>query len=157
MMFSHVSEDYDCLFCDVVAGGNKSLTQPADMVLKTERITAFIASHWWPHNAGHVLIVPNVHYEALYDIPAEVGMAIFEASRQIAIAFKHVYQCDGTSTRQHNEPAGYQDIFHYHLHVFPRYYGDNLYDLTSQRRVTSAEERLPYAEKLRNYFASQSF
>jgi histidine triad (HIT) family protein len=70
----------------------------------------------------------------------------------VAIAFKEVYAAEGTSTRQHNEPAGYQEVWHYHLHVFPRYNKDYLNDLTFQRRLTTFEERRPYAEKLKRYF-----
>jgi histidine triad (HIT) family protein len=151
-MFSHASRDYLCPFCRVVERNREPLTQPEDIVLQTAQITAFIASHWWPNNPGHVIIIPNTHYEALYDIPPALGTAIFEGSRQVAIALKQVYGCDGTSLRQHNEPAGLQDVFHYHLHVFPRYDNDYLYDLTFRRRQTDPAERLPYAEKLRMYF-----
>ncbi len=151
-MFSHIDKGYKCLMCGIVQGTREPITQPEDVIWRTDHIMAFIASHWWPNNPGHVIIIPNVHYEAIYDVPPDIGGAIFEASRQIAIALKRVYQCDGTSTRQHNEPAGYQEIFHYHLHVFPRYYGDCLYDLTSQRRESTASERMPYAQKLRAYF-----
>jgi histidine triad (HIT) family protein len=151
-MFSHAPDNYHCWFCDIVQGSRKPSTQPEDVIWRTDAITAFIGSHWWPNNPGHVIIIPNTHYEALYDIPPETGATIFEASRQVAIAFKRVYQCDGTSTRQHNEPAGYQEIFHYHLHVFPRYENDYLYDLTHQRRESAPEDRLPYARKLRAYF-----
>lgn len=70
----------------------------------------------------------------------------------MAIAFKRVYGCDGVSTRQHNEPAGNQEVWHYHLHVFPRYVDDDLYDLTAQRRLTTPDERQPYADRLRRYF-----
>lgn len=153
-MFSHAPEDYTCLLCGIVKGSREPLTQPEDVIWRAEHITAFIGSHWWPNNPGHVIIIPNVHYEALYDVPPDVGAAIFEASRQVAIALKRVYGCDGTSTRQHNEPAGYQEVFHYHLHVFPRYTNDYLYDLTFQRRQTNPAERLPYAQKLRAYFDS---
>jgi histidine triad (HIT) family protein len=151
-MFTHAPEGYNCLLCGIVHGSREPSSQPEDVIWRTEHITAFIGSHWWPNNPGHVIIIPNIHYEALYDIPPEVGAAIFEGSRQVAIALKHVYQCDGTSTRQHNEPAGYQEVFHYHLHIFPRYHHDFLYDLTFQRRHTAPEERLPYAQKLRKYF-----
>lgn len=61
---------------------------------------------------------------------------------------KRVYGCDAVSTVQHNEPYGNQDVWHYHVHVFPRYDGDNLY--RSPRQLTTAEERLPYTAKLRN-------
>jgi len=152
-MFSHAPEDYNCLLCGIAAGSREPLTQPGDVVLRNDHITVFIGSHWWPNNPGHVIIIPNIHYEALYDVPPDVGAAIFEASRQVAIAFKHVYQYDGTSTRQHNEPAGYQEIYHYHLQVFPRYHNDYLYDLTHQRRVSDPAERIPCAQKLRDYFA----
>ena len=58
-----------------------------------------------------------------------------------------VYDCEGTSFRQHNEPGGDQEVWHYHLHVFPRYAGDDLYG--SEARLTAPEERAPYAERLR--------
>jgi len=64
-----------------------------------------------------------------------------------------VYKCDGVSTRQHNEPSGNQDVWHYHLHVFPRYKNDNLYK--TDRRNSEPEERTEYAEKLREYFRNK--
>ena len=67
-------------------------------------------------------------------------------------AMKETYGCDGTSLRQHNEPAGNQVIFHFHLHVFPRWEGDNLYANHENNRSVSVDERAPYAEKLRAYF-----
>jgi histidine triad (HIT) family protein len=105
---------------------------------------AFVASHWWENNHGHVLVVPILHYENLYELPDDTGAAIFAMSRRIALALKRGYRCDGVSTRQHNEPAGYQDVWHYHLHVFPRYTNDRLYpaDGANQRgREGSVENR----------------
>ena len=64
--------------------------------------------------------------------------------------FKRLYKCDGVSSRQHNEPDGGQDVWHYHLHVFPRYKNDNLYAMS--RTQTTAEERAVYAEKLKSHF-----
>lgn len=151
-MFSHAPDNYKCWFCLVAQGSREPITQPEDVIWRTQHITAFITSHWWPNNSGHVLIVPNTHFEALYDIPPAMGADLFEASRQVAIALKRVYKCDGTSLRQHNEPDGYQEIFYYHQHIFPRYRNDYLYDLTFQRRETSLAERIPYANKLRAYF-----
>jgi histidine triad (HIT) family protein len=148
-MHNHAPDDYACPFCTIAAGRFDSLTQPGDLVLRTEHVTAFIAAHWWVANAGHVLVIPNAHYENLYDLPDEIGGQIHAAARRIAIALKQVYGCDGVSTRQHNEPAGNQDVWHYHLHVFPRYAGDELYLRTYEHRLTTPEERAPYAAKLR--------
>jgi histidine triad (HIT) family protein len=54
--------------------------------------------------------------------------------------------------RQHNEPAGNQDRWHYHMHVFPRYAGDDLYFTHPERHFAPAEQRLPYVDKLRGFF-----
>ncbi len=62
---------------------------------------------------------------------------------------KAVYQCDGISTRQHNEPDGNQDVWHYHVHVTPRYHNDGFY--MSVRALMPIEERTKHAEKLRDY------
>jgi histidine triad (HIT) family protein len=67
------------------------------------------------------------------------------------LALKKAYACDGVSTRQHNEPAGGQDVWHYHLHVFPRFAGDDLY--RSGYRETTPDERRPYADRLREALA----
>lgn len=148
---THAPTGYDCPFCDVVQRVARPLpfTQPGDLVYQTEQVTAFVSASWWPHNPGHVLIVPNRHAENIYELPDEDGAAIHRASRLVALALKAAYGCHGVSTRQHNEPGGGQDVWHYHLHVFPRYVGDQLYELTAQRRTTTPEERRPYAERLR--------
>lgn len=153
----HAPEPYDCPFCRVTRGTPCPLpyTQPEDVVLRTDLVTAFIAAGWWPNNPGHVLIVPNEHFENLYELPGEYGATIHDASRAVALALKQVYGCDGVSTRQHNEPAGGQDVWHYHLHVFPRDVGDDLYLLTRERRTTTPGERRPYAERLRMYLEGQ--
>lgn len=128
-------------------------TQQSDVVLRSAEATAFVNARWWPNNPGHVLVVPNVHVENLYDLVPSIAVHVHEAARQIALAMKAVYRCDGISTRQHNEPAGYQEVWHYHLHVFPRYTGDELYALDHQHRYTEPAERAPYAQRLRSHFA----
>jgi histidine triad (HIT) family protein len=104
-------------------------------------------------NHGHVLVVPVLHYENLYELPDEVGGDIFAMSRRIALAMKRGYACDGSATRQHNEPAGYQEGWHYHLQVFPRYRNDRLYPADGNKRLTSVEERKPFVVKLRKALA----
>jgi histidine triad (HIT) family protein len=60
------------------------------------------------------------------------------------------YRCEGISTRQHNGPAGNQDAFHYHLHVFPRNDRNDLYGQPA--RLATVDERTPYADRLRSWF-----
>jgi len=78
-----------------------------------------------------------------------VGHAVHDLVQRTALAMRRSYFCDGTSTRQHNEPGGYQDVWHYHVHVFPRYENDNLYGSRPARDFASLEERISYADKLR--------
>ncbi len=93
-------------------------------------------------------MLPRAHHENLYDLPTEVGHAVSDLVQQVAAAMRSTYDCEGVSTRQHNEPAGGQDVWHLHVHVFPRHEGDRLY----QRYETAGEalpsERAPYAELL---------
>ena len=147
--FSHQPEGYACPFCRVAEGLDceANWTKQTDVVWQDSTVTAFINAAFWPANPGHVLVIPNAHYENIYEIPDDVLGAVQVVGKRIALALKAAYGCDGTSFRQHNEPAGYQEVWHYHLHVFPRYDGDELY--RSRKRNTSPEERAPYAEKLR--------
>ncbi len=151
-MYSHAPENYECPFCRIASGVFEGYTQSSDVVYRDHIVTAFVASHWWQNNPGHVLVVPNRHIENIYDLTPDVAIYVYELARQLAIAFKEVYGCDGTSIRQHSEPAGNQDVWHFHLHVFPRYDNDRLYELHRTKRLTTPEERRPYAEKLRHYF-----
>jgi histidine triad (HIT) family protein len=116
---------------------------------------AFVCPRWWPNNHGHVLVVPIRHYENLYELAPEAGHAVHDLVRDVAIAIRSTYGCEGISTRQHNEPAGNQDAWHYHVHVFPRYAGDELYASKPYPEFVTAEQRQPYAERLRRYFATK--
>jgi histidine triad (HIT) family protein len=152
-MFSHSPAGYDCPFCRLARGAETSRSSQDDVIWRDEDVTGFISAGWWPRNKGHVLIVPNQHFENIYELPPELGTPIQYLAQRVALAFKELYGCDGVSTRQHNEPSGNQDVWHYHLHVFPRYAGDNLY--ISRRQDSSREERLPYARKLREWLKNQ--
>lgn len=150
-MYNHEPDRYICPFCLTVnrVENEHSYTKQADVVYRDEYITAFIAASWWKNNKGHVIIVPNKHIENLYDLPSDLSHRIHDLEREIAIALKETYKCDGVSSRQHNEPCGNQEVWHYHLHVFPRYKNDNLYK--TDRESSKPEERVRYAEKLREY------
>jgi histidine triad (HIT) family protein len=155
-MFTHAPAGYDCPFCALAASAICSMLHSTsdDIVCRNDRALAFVASHWWEKNPGHVLVVPIRHFENLYDLPDEDGAAVFAMSRRVAVAIRRSYGCEGISTRQHNEPAGYQDVWHYHLHVFPRYADDRFYSAYQQNRLTTPAERRPFARKLRAALAA---
>jgi len=158
MKYRHAPKNYICPFCLVVKGvENEHVeTKKQDVFYKDKYITAFVSSCWWPKNPGYVIIIPNKHYENIYSIPDICLDKIHRFAKKVAIAFKKVYKCDGVSTRQHNEPAGDQDTFHFHFHVSPRYENDNLYLNNLKKRFISPRERVKYAKKLRRYFGSKN-
>ena len=153
--YPHAPEEYTCPFCLVVEGVENEhvSTMQDDVVFRDETVTAFISSAWWPRNRRHVLVIPNEHIENIYTMPTHLLARIQEVAREISIGFKDLYDCDGVSSRQHNEPAGNQDVWHYHLHVFPRWKGDQLY--LERRRSTTPEERKSYSEKLRAWLKTK--
>ncbi|HEX6684827.1 MAG TPA: HIT family protein [Candidatus Limnocylindrales bacterium] len=152
MQLKHEPAGYRCPFCDLLAGRADGINTVDDIVLRTEHAAAFVAARWWPNNLGHVLVVPAEHHENLYSIPAEAYRAVGDLVREVAVAIRQTYGCQGVSTRQHNEPAGYQDVWHLHVHVYPRYQGDELYQSHPLADWASAEERQVYAGRLRAYF-----
>jgi histidine triad (HIT) family protein len=152
--FTHEPKGYVCPFCEFIAGKETDYNQKADIVYRNEFTTAFIAPKWWTNNQGHVLVVPNKHFENIYSIPDEQIAEVYKTVKKIAVAIRSTYNCDGTSTRQHNEPHGNQDVWHFHVHVYPRYENDKLYHNHDQQAFVNAKTRLPYAEKLRHYFAT---
>ena len=84
-----------------------------------------------------------------YDFLPRLAADVPAAARVVAIATKEFYGCDGVSTLQHHEPAGNQDVWHYHLHVFPRYAGDQLCERIMEKERVPVSERVGYAERLR--------
>lgn len=150
-MHNHASSDYICPICLGVSGveSEDTLMRLTDIVYIDEFVTAFINSFWIKNNPGHVIVVPNDHYENIYDLSAELATHIFSITRKVAIAMKESYKCDGITTLQNNEPAGGQHAFHYHQHIFPRYENDALHENMSNKQLAESAIRKEYADKLR--------
>lgn len=151
-MFNHEPPGYDCVICQIVRGEDNEddWTKRSDVVFRDEGTTAFVNARWWGRIEGNVVVVPNEHVENIFDLGPDLAALVHGTARRVAVALMETYGCEGISTRQHNGPAGNQDVWHYHLHVFPRYSGDGLYG--ARRRMTTPAERLPYAERLRAWF-----
>lgn len=151
-MFDHAPKDYKCPICLGVNGveNEDTLLKQADLVFKDRVVSAFINSFWIPTCEGHVIVVPNDHYENIYELPEDVNHRIAEVIQMMAVAMKTAYKCDGITTRQNNEPAGNQHAFHYHHHVFPRYEGDEFnVNLTKKSVLSEPSKRISFVTKLK--------
>jgi histidine triad (HIT) family protein len=147
---SHAPQDYLCPFCELLAGGDLSPGNrcvPSDLIYRTEAVAVIMACDGFGPYGGHAMVIPADHHEALYDLPDEVAAQIMLETRRIALAMKLAWNPEGTSTRQHNEPAGNQHVWHYHQHVFPRFPDDNLYG--HLRHGVPPAERAQKAAQLR--------
>lgn len=143
----HAPAGYDCPFCRIAATLPAAAPESA-VVLVEPRVFAFIPLHHYAGIRGNCLVVPRLHHENVLEIPEDLGVDFFRATRRLAGAMLEVLGCEGISTRQHNGPAGDQDVWHYHLHVIPRYHGDGLHAGNKERYVT--EERMELANRLRS-------
>jgi len=153
-MYNYAPENYACPFCLLIAGTKNEHVHSvqSDIVYHDDVVIAFISSGQWKNNHGNTIIVPNEHFENIYDLPIHYAQDIHKVAKMLALTMKAVYACDGVSTRQHNEPAGSQDVWHYHLHVIPRYKDDNYYATRGEPMPVS--ERAIHAEKIKNYPAT---
>lgn len=156
-MYNHEPQNYICPFCLLVNGIENEYvhTKQSDIIYKDCDITAFISSHWHSGNQGHVIIIPNKHIENIFDITLETLSKIHACGKEVAIALKKEYGCDGISIRQNNGPCGNQDVWHYHLHIFPRYKDDNFY--ITKKQLAEPDQREVFSIKLREYFINNKF
>lgn len=109
----------ECVFCDIVADG-----EAAARVREDGMTVAFIPLQ--PATDGHVLVVPKRHARNLFDIQHEDLAAVAAAAKEISLWQRERLRCTGVSVFQANESDGFQSVFHYHVHVVPRYPGDRL-------------------------------
>ena len=138
---------YECPFCRIA----ETLPTPAPesaVVLVEQHVFAFVPLSHYARIRGNCLVAPRLHYENVFDIPDSLGNDFFRATRLLASAMRQAFGCEGISTRQHNGPAGDQDVWHYHLHVFPRFRDDGLY--AGHKAPYTTEERLEVADRLRS-------
>jgi histidine triad (HIT) family protein len=137
-----------CPFCEVVDG-----RRAQEIVASTDGVVAFLCEP--PATQGHTLIVPRRHRADIWDVdPAEMAESM-ELARQLAQVMRERLGADGVNLRQNSGERAGQDVFHFHLHVVPRYEGDTVLPGCVwgippwQPPLNSAAERRRVAEELR--------
>ena len=109
----------DCLFCGIVAGD-----VPAQIVDSDEHTVAFMDIN--PATRGHALVVPRTHSTDLFDVSDEDLERTLRAARRLARRIDEALGPDGFNLLNSCRPAAWQTVFHFHLHVIPRYDDDPL-------------------------------
>jgi histidine triad (HIT) family protein len=111
--------DPDCIFCKIVAG-----ELPGTIVAEDERTVAFMDIS--PATRGHALVVPRRHARDLGAVDEEDLGAVVAAGRRLAQRARQALGADGVNLMNSWGEAAWQTVFHFHLHVIPRYAGDPL-------------------------------
>ncbi|HLY48926.1 MAG TPA: HIT family protein [Solirubrobacteraceae bacterium] len=111
--------DEDCIFCRIVAG-----EIPAQIIDEDERTLAFMDIS--PATRGHALAVPRRHARDLLEIEASELEAVVLTAQRVAARMPERLGAAGVNLLNSCGPAAWQTVFHFHIHVIPRYEGDPL-------------------------------
>lgn len=104
----------DCIFCKIVNG-----EIPAAKVFENEHVLAFLDIS--QVTKGHTLVIPKVHKENLYELTPEIARNLYEVVPAIANALKKEFEPIGLNTINNNGEKAGQSVFHFHMHLIPRY------------------------------------
>jgi histidine triad (HIT) family protein len=111
--------DPDCIFCKIVAG-----ELPATIISEDERTVSFMDIA--PATRGHALVIPRTHTVDLLSVDAEDLQAVALAAQRLATRAKQRLRADGVNLLNSCGAAAWQTVFHFHVHVIPRYADDPL-------------------------------
>ena len=109
----------DCIFCKIANGEIPSATVYEDSICR-------VILDVNPANKGHALIIPKEHFDNIYSMDAETAAKIFTIATEVAKAQKAELNPGGLNILQNNGEAAGQTVFHFHMHLVPRYIKDNV-------------------------------
>ena len=121
-----------CIFCDIVAG-----RLPAFKLYEDDLFIVILDR--FPVNPGHALIIPKFHAEDIFGLCEKEAPQIMPLAQKIASRLKEVLNPAGFNIMQNNGKAAGQVVFHYHMHIIPRYAEDGVKIHPQSKNVTEAE------------------
>jgi histidine triad (HIT) family protein len=131
----------DCIFCKIVAG-----ELPSEIVQEDQHTVAFMDINPWTR--GHALVIPRNHSPNIYEVGDEDLRHTAIAAKQLALRVKERLRCDGVNVLNASEPAAWQSVFHFHMHVIPRYDDDPL-ELPVRPRQAEPDQLAAVAAEIR--------
>lgn len=112
-------KDENCIFCKIANGEIPSATLYDD---EDFRVILDIS----PASKGHALILPKEHYANLYELSDELAAKALVLAKKMIVKMKDILNCDGYNVVQNNGETAGQTVFHFHMHLIPRYEGDQV-------------------------------
>lgn len=111
-------KEENCIFCKIANGEIPSKTLYEDDLFR-------VILDLGPAAKGHALILPKEHYQNLYALPEEAAGKVMILAKKMATQITDKLQCDGFNLVQNNGEIAGQTVFHFHMHLIPRYQNDN--------------------------------
>ena len=135
----------DCIFCKIANGEIDSAK-----VFENEKIFAFLDIN--PLTRGHCLVVPKQHFENIFDIDKDMLKEIIVIAKEISEKIKRSLGAKGVNLLNSNGKEAEQSVFHFHLHIVPRYEDDGRKITTDSTELkgVALEELKDLAEEIRN-------
>lgn len=109
----------DCIFCKIAHGEIPSATLYEDNEFR-------VILDVGPASKGHVLILPKSHFANLYELSDETAGKVMVLAKKVGTKLVRALKCDGLNVIQNNGKIAGQTVFHYHIHLIPRYQGDKV-------------------------------
>lgn len=122
----------DCIFCKIGSG-----EIPSKTLYEDEKFKVFF--DLGPATKGHALIIPKEHYDNLYELDDAVAAELLVKAKQVATAMKDTFKADGFNLVQNNGSVAGQSVFHFHMHLIPRYEGDHAMKLWTPGEADAEE------------------
>ena len=110
-------KDENCIFCKLANGDI-----PTNIIYEDEMFTVILDAS--PATKGHALILPKEHAANIYELNDETASKIFVLAKKLATKMTEILKCDGFNIVQNNGEVAGQTVFHFHMHLIPRYKGD---------------------------------
>ncbi len=110
-------KDANCIFCKIAKG-----EIPSKTLYEDERFRVIL--DLGPATKGHALILPKAHYADLYELPEELAGEAMKLAKKMAAKMTEKLKCEGFNLIQNNGDMAGQTVFHFHMHMIPRYQAD---------------------------------
>ncbi len=132
-----------CVFCRIVAG-----EVPAEVLFANDHVVAILDIN--PIHYGHALIIPRTHVRDFLELDAKCYAPLLEAARTVSAALVDALNLEGYNLFSNNGRTAGQSVFHFHLHITPRYENDDIRFVLKLKKYHDGEMR-QYADRIRNH------
>jgi histidine triad (HIT) family protein len=136
----------DCIFCKIISG-----KIPSEKLYENDHALAVLDIN--PIHYGHALIIPKQHCIDFLDVPEETYHSILQAAKIVTEALVKSLDLEGYNLFSNNGTIAGQSVFHFHLHITPRYRNDNIQFLLNLKKYADGELK-QYGAKIRTYIHS---